>query len=492
MNYAWEQREGGARINYEYELGRLVKRGTSSYAYDNLGNCTNYNGTNLTWHRGKLLKKYGTTSYSYDNQGVRFRKERGAEIIKYYHEGGKLIDEVRQKGKEKTVIEYLYDIEGLMGMKIGRTEYHYLKDGKGNVRALLKAERLEYEDKLIARYDYDAWGNCVVKNGDGTINTDEEFIGNINPIRWKSQYYDTESGLYYIDGRYYSPVTKQYLSMENVESLIANAGSVYGLNGYLLTLTNPVNMVYNGYTIETNTELAYEAPELSAWQAFWGSTLGKAVAIGLVWLAAVVSMATGNIGGFLAAMGMTVCSLALGGVISGYQSWRQGNGFWRGFDNYINYNWSQSFAITATLVVIDCGIRAVAAVISNAGSKTAPANTVKKVDEVPIDVKETVVYGKAHGSVEHQAKINEITGDMLKSNKYSEIYLNRSLKTAGLNGGQRPDIIGKAKDGTVIAYEVASKTQTTGSYAGRKLLKKIELMQLNNPAVNFDLIWLFG
>ena len=80
----------------------------------------------------------------------------------------------------------------------------------------------------------------------------------------------------------------------------------------------------------------------------------------------------------------------------------------------------------------------------------------------------------------------------MKSNKYSEIYLNRSLKTAGLNGGQRPDIIGKAKDGTVIAYEVASKTQTTGSYAGRKLLKKIELMQLNNPMVNFDLIWLFG
>mgnify|MGYP000126090368 CR=1 FL=1 len=173
----------------------------------------------------------------------------------------------------------------------------------------------------------------------------------------------------------------QYLSMENVESLIANAGSVYGLNGYLLTLTNPVNMVYNGYTIETNTELAYEAPEQSAWQAFWGSTLGKAVAIGLVWLAAVVSMATGNIGGFLAAMGITVCSLALGGVISGCQSWRQGKGFWYGFDNYINCNWSQSFAITATLVVIDCGIRAVAAVISNAGSKAPIANAKNVADE---------------------------------------------------------------------------------------------------------------
>ena len=210
----------------------------------------------MTWHRGKLLKKYGTTSYSYDNQGVRFRKERGDEIIKYYHDGGKLIDEVRQKGKEKTVIEYLYDIEGLMGMKIGRTEYHYLKDGKGNVRALLKAERLDYEDKLIARYDYDAWGNCVVKNGDGTINTDEEFIGNINPIRWKSQYYDTESGFYSIPftsgARYYDPKIKQFLSPDY--SRLNPVNPANGLNAYSICTFgayNPLQIPENQYNIST-------------------------------------------------------------------------------------------------------------------------------------------------------------------------------------------------------------------------------------------------
>ena len=36
-------------------------------------------------------------------------------------------------------------------------------------------------------------------------------IGEINPIRWKSQYFDAESGFYYIDGRYYSPETKRYV-----------------------------------------------------------------------------------------------------------------------------------------------------------------------------------------------------------------------------------------------------------------------------------------
>lgn len=40
----------------------------------------------------------------------------------------------------------------------------------------------------------------------GTIITDEGHIGNINPIRWKSQYYDNESKLYFVNGRYYSPL----------------------------------------------------------------------------------------------------------------------------------------------------------------------------------------------------------------------------------------------------------------------------------------------
>ena len=50
----------------------------------------------------------------------------------------------------------------------------------------------------------------------------------------------------------------------------------------LLNLTNPIGMVYNGYTIETNAEMSYDAPKLSGWQnflrgwkAFWNSPFGK-------------------------------------------------------------------------------------------------------------------------------------------------------------------------------------------------------------------------
>ena len=51
--------------------------------------------------------------------------------------------------------------------------------------------------------------------------------------------------------------------------MLGNAGVLYGLNPYLLCVDNPVNLSYNGHTIATNGELAFEPPELSVWQMRW-------------------------------------------------------------------------------------------------------------------------------------------------------------------------------------------------------------------------------
>ena len=75
-----------------------------------------------------------------------------------------------------------------------------------------------------------------------------------------------------------------------------------------------------------------------------------------------------------------------------------------------------------------------------------------------------------------------------KSDKYTEIYGNRSLKTAGLNGSQRPDIIAKANDGTYHIWEVASESQASGA-GYQSLINKMEIIKKNNPlAIIEDLI----
>ncbi|MBP5356586.1 MAG: hypothetical protein J6Y68_00370 [Clostridia bacterium] len=103
------------------------------------------------------------------------------------------------------------------------------------------------------------------------------------------------------------------------------------------------------------------------------------------------------------------------------------------------------------------------------------------------------IHGKAHGSAKHQARIMKESEMMQSSGKYSDIYLNKALKTVGLKGSQRPDIIGKMVNGTFDVIEVASKTQVSTSLLGRQLAKKVALMQANNPGVIFHpIIWLYG
>ena len=179
-------------------------------------------------------------------------------------------------------------------------------------------------------------------------------------------------------------MTKQFLSAANVETVVANAAEIYGLNLYSLTVANPVNLGFDGYTIETNTPLAYDPPELNWWEKFWQSTAGKVVAVTLVAIAALLCALTGQMGLFLASAGGVAASLLIGASIAGYRSYVCGSGFWRGFEQYIDGNWAQSAAIASITVIVTIGVQAIAAAIRNAGSKRALANTIGERDGVVI------------------------------------------------------------------------------------------------------------
>ena len=54
----------------------------------------------------------------------------------------------------------------------------------------------------VASYAYDAWEKVISVN-----NYTAENIGDLNPIRYRGYYYDVETGLYYLNSRYYDPET---------------------------------------------------------------------------------------------------------------------------------------------------------------------------------------------------------------------------------------------------------------------------------------------
>ena len=88
--------------------------------------------------------------------------------------------------------------------------------------------------KQVAHYVYDAWGNIqVLQDTDG--------IATLNPFRYRSYYFDEETGLYYLQSRYYDPELGRFISADSIAYL--DPETLGGLNLYAYCGNNPVMAV---------------------------------------------------------------------------------------------------------------------------------------------------------------------------------------------------------------------------------------------------------
>ena len=172
-------------------------------------------------------------------------------------------------------------------------------------------------DKIIARksktliaqsqYEYDSFGKTTVKDSSGNVNTNVGFIGNINPFRWKSFYYDVETRFYYANGRYYEVERGGYIDAIEADIVEGNAYNVLGLdrNGIMLltlimlapyseTIATALQL-YADPTYDPNEGVEAEKAPKSWWKKHWWEVLVSAVNI----VVGVVKLATGNVTGIL-------------------------------------------------------------------------------------------------------------------------------------------------------------------------------------------------
>ena len=85
---------------------------------------------------------------------------------------------------------------------------------------------------------YDAWGNHAVLDANGADITDPNNIGILNPFRYRSYFYDVETGLYYLKTRYYDPEVGRFITIDDVSYL--DPETINGLNLYAYCGNNPV------------------------------------------------------------------------------------------------------------------------------------------------------------------------------------------------------------------------------------------------------------
>ena len=89
---------------------------------------------------------------------------------------------------------------------------------------------------LFATYDYDVWGKLIsVKDASGNTITSDSNFAILNSIRYRGYYY-TESGLYYLQSRYYDPEIGRFINADDVGYLGAS-DSIPNLLSPVMSLT---------------------------------------------------------------------------------------------------------------------------------------------------------------------------------------------------------------------------------------------------------------
>ena len=146
----------------------------------------------------------------------------------------------RENFVEQYRIVFIYDENGApAGMKYRTPSYSandfdyyfFEKNLQGDIIAIYDEAGTQ-----IGTYTYDAWGNCTAKSNISGYNS----ILYNNPFRYRGYYYDTETGLYYLQSRYYNPQWGRFLNADSIMSGVN--GSLDGFNLFVYCFNNPVNM----------------------------------------------------------------------------------------------------------------------------------------------------------------------------------------------------------------------------------------------------------
>ena len=84
-------------------------------------------------------------------------------------------------------------------------------------------------------YTYNAWGNPLTTTG-----TMADTLGKLNPFRYRGYVYDTETGLYYLQSRYYNPETGRFI---NADSYALTGQGVLSGNMFAYCDNNPITRI---------------------------------------------------------------------------------------------------------------------------------------------------------------------------------------------------------------------------------------------------------
>lgn len=215
----------------------LVAVNDVELTYDEVGNVLTYGDKEFTWNTGRNLESIidgdNNYSYTYDENGIRTSKTVNGVTTYYNTRNGVIISQ----SDGTNTMYFQYDMNGLpIGFIYNGTQYFYMTNQMGDIIAITDSN-----GDIIIQYVYDEWGkllNIYTVNEDSAEQIE---VANTNPLRYRGYYYDTETGYYYLQSRYYDSNICRFINADIPEIAQMSKGISSGTNLFAYCNNNPTN-----------------------------------------------------------------------------------------------------------------------------------------------------------------------------------------------------------------------------------------------------------
>lgn len=283
LSYQWLCRAPGSR-NFEYLTGETsptlrVEMTAESEGAEYRCFITDAHGDMGSTRIATVKLDTRDWQMEYNTSGLRTRRISDDNAYSYIYAGDKLM----RMTVGDDILDFSYDANGApLTMTYNGTVYYYITNLQGDVMAVESAT-----GSSVAQYAYDAWGNIIAIMGT---------LAELNPLRYRGYVYDQETGFYYLQSRYYDPVTARFV---NTDMYVSTGPRIVGNNMFAYCNNAPVSSfdhtgkatvtISYGFSITAFISLSYSVAvsidlngNIEIQQSYSAPTKREATSIGLL------------------------------------------------------------------------------------------------------------------------------------------------------------------------------------------------------------------
>ena len=205
----------------------------------------------------------------YDINGMRTLKSSESRDVRYFYDSKSVMTGLSY---EDNAVYFYYDTDGTpTAMSFDDTMYYYIKNLQGDIVKIVNQD-----GNTVVTYTYDALGK-ITKQTDTTTYG----IAKLNPFRYRGYVYDDETGLYYLQSRYYDPVTGRFI---NADVYCDTNTDIFGTNMFNYCNNDPINQVdpkgtdaiwlqnFDAVSYAGHTSIMVQDALNTWWYFYWGDT----------------------------------------------------------------------------------------------------------------------------------------------------------------------------------------------------------------------------